>query len=99
MNARIVPSNHEAAAALCERGQDCVTLNVWGFPMEVIYEYEEGEPPVMWGDNAHPGHPPEITIFAVYAGGVAGVGSANIVDALSSTKIARIQELIEDERL
>lgn len=51
-------------------GEHCATIAPWGFDMEVVYEYYEAEPAVLWGDNPYPGAPSYCSIGSVSVGGV-----------------------------
>ena len=52
-------------------GQHTTTVDVWGFPMLVTYEYDPGEPCVMWPtEAAHPGSPAGCSVESVLVGGV-----------------------------
>jgi hypothetical protein len=81
MNARIVPLNHFTA-----------TVDPYGFDMDVTYEFDEGEPPILWPDSlAHPGTPPTAAVLTCKVGGV------DIIDMLSAKQIDRIEQCIVDQ--
>lgn len=42
------------------------TVSPWGFPMEVTFEWDEGEPRTF----SHPGSPPNAELLECYVGGV-----------------------------
>lgn len=62
-------------------------VDVWGFPMECDFDYEEGEAPV-WSDvtGGHPGSPSNAVLVGCAVGGV------SIYDMLSSDQIERLEE-------
>jgi hypothetical protein len=64
-------------------------VSPWGFPMSVDYEYDAGEPPILWPtDDAHPGCPSSAQVLACRVGGV------DIVDMLDNRQIERIEEAL-----
>ena len=69
-----------------------ITIDLYGFPMECEYEYDEGaEPrfsPVYGGD---PGWPPSASLLSCKVGGV------NIYEMLDNQQVERIQRAIVDE--
>lgn len=47
------------------------TVFPWGFPMEVTFEWDEGESPIFWPtERSHPGSPPNAELLECYVGGV-----------------------------
>jgi hypothetical protein len=85
MNARIplrIVSPHSRTAG----------VNVWGFRMEVEYDYDAGEAPI-WSpiDRAHPGSPPNAQLLSCKVNG------ADITDMLSSDQRERIEEKLIEE--
>lgn len=72
-----VPVGRDVQAALSvvpsrrlRLGEHRATIAPWGFDMEVVYEYYEAEPAVLWGDNPYPGAPSYCSIDTVSVGGV-----------------------------
>jgi len=49
---------------LYKKGKDEkeITLDFHGMNIEVFFDYQPEEPPVYYGDNAHPGCPEDVTI-------------------------------------
>jgi hypothetical protein len=83
MNTRIAISSLRARTT---------TVAPYDFPMEVQYEYDEGEAPIFWPtEQAHPGSPPNAILLSCKVGGV------EIYEMLSSSQIERIEEAILDE--
>lgn len=64
------------------------TVNPFGFDMDVAYDYDAGELPILFGDNAHPGSAPMAEVMEVWVGGV------DISDMLTEGQRARIEEEI-----
>lgn len=64
-------------------------VSPYGFPMEVEYEYDEGEAPIL-GDLefAHPGYPPNASLLSCRIGG------HEVYDMLSPQQIETIEEAI-----
>jgi hypothetical protein len=70
------------------------SVNVWGFNMEVEYDWDEGEPPI-WSpiDRAHPGSPPTACLLHCKVNG------ADITEMLNENQRERIEEeIIEQEQ-
>lgn len=65
---------------------------VWGLEFVVDYEYDKGEPMVMYYPDmsGHPGSPPSVEIHGVYLEG----NEQDIYDALSEDCITTIEEKI-----
>lgn len=83
MNARI---------ALASLRSFSTTVSPWDFPMEVTYEYEEGEIPIFWPTElAHPGSPPNVALLSCRVGGV------DITEMLKPEQQERIEEAILDQ--
>ncbi len=70
------------------RGEDRTTVEPYGFPMDVTYEYQEGEAAVLWGNFPHPGSPAHCAVLTCLVGGV------DIVDMLNDKQTARIEDAI-----
>ena len=70
---------------------DNTEVEVYGITLSVDYYYDEGEPMVMYYPDmsGHPGSPPSVEIYAVYAD-----GETDIYDLLSDRTIDTIQEAI-----
>jgi hypothetical protein len=68
-------------------------VQVWGFPMEVSYEFEEGEAPIL-GPNGfeHPGCPDNAVLLSCTVGGV------DITEMLSNSQQTRIEDAILAQR-
>ena len=67
-------------------------VSPYDFPMEVEYEYDEGEPPIIaYGEFDHPGSPANATLMSCKVGGV------EIYEMLSSSQIERIEEEILEQ--
>lgn len=72
-------------------GERTATIGPWGFDMEVTYEYQEGEPAVLWGDYPHPGSPAGCAVISVTVGGV------DITEMLVDSQYEHIEaKLLED---
>ena len=56
----------------------------WGFPVEVFYEFDEGEPPA-WD---HPGCEPYVVVEAAKIGGV------DVYDMLTNEQIERLEDYV-----
>ena len=62
-------------------------VDLWGFPITVTYEYDEGEPAIFWPtERAHPGSPPNAALLSCLIGGV------EVLEMLSARQIDRIEE-------
>lgn len=61
-----------------------VTVEPWGFPVTVVYDYDEGEP-ATWD---HPGAEPYCVILEAHVGGV------DIYDMLENEQILRLEEAV-----
>ena len=61
-----------------------VTVDPWGFPMEVFYDFDEGEPPTL----TSPGCEPYCVILETHVGGV------DIYDMLDEHQILRLEEAV-----
>lgn len=59
-----------------------VTVEPWGFPVTVFYDFDEGEPRT-W---EHPGHDAYCVILEAHVGGV------DIYDMLENEQILRLEE-------
>ena len=80
MNIRVALTSLRARSA---------TVAPYDFPMEVTYEYDEGEAPIFWPTElAHPGSPPNAVLLSCKVGGV------EIYEMLSSSQIERIEDEI-----
>jgi hypothetical protein len=67
-------------------------VDVYGFPMECEYEYDEGEAPIFWPtEAAHPGCPPNAELLACRVGGV------DIYEMLKPGQIERIEDAILEQ--
>ncbi len=64
------------------------TVNVWGFKMEVGYDFYEAEPEIRWGDFPHTGSPAYAEIDSVKVGGV------EVFEMLTGQQLARIEEAV-----
>ena len=60
----------------------------FGFPMDVRYDYDPGEPPVYWGPNPCPGAAPAVEVLEVLVGGV------DIYPMLDNDQIERIEAAV-----
>lgn len=64
-------------------------LDVYGFPMTCVFDWDEGEPAIFWPtERAHPGTPPNAELLECW------VGEHNIFDALSQDRREYIEERI-----
>lgn len=62
-------------------------VNLYGFPMTCVFEWDAGEPAVFWPtERAHPGTPPNAELLECW------VGEHNIFDILTSDRRERIEE-------
>jgi hypothetical protein len=67
-------------------------VETYGFPMEVTYEYDEGEPTIWWPTElAHPGSPPNVQLLTCKVGG------QDIYDMLTPEQVTRIEDSILDQ--
>jgi hypothetical protein len=65
-------------------------VSPWGFPMEVSYEFEEGEPPILSasGNFDHPGYPANVAMLSCRVGGV------DITEMVRNEQQERIEEAV-----
>ena len=70
---------------------DNTEVEVYGITLSVDYYYDEGEPMVMYYPDmsGHPGSPPSVEIYGVYAD-----GETDIYELLSDRVIDTIEETI-----
>ena len=61
-----------------------VTLEPWGFPMEVFYDFDEGDAPTL----TSPGTEPFCVILETHVGGV------DIYEMLHEHQILRLEEAV-----
>jgi hypothetical protein len=67
-------------------------VSPYDFPMEVSFEYDEGESPILWPTElAHPGAPSNVVLLSCVVGGV------DLMDMLSSQQVDRIEAAILDQ--
>jgi hypothetical protein len=67
-------------------------VSIYGFPMEVEYDYIKGEPTIYWPtERAHPGCPTTVELLACKVNG------QDIIDMLSSDQMDRIEENILEQ--
>lgn len=67
-------------------------VSPYGFDMEVDYEYQEGEAPILWPtDDAHPGSPPNAVLLACRVGG------EDIYPMLTSSQVENIEDAILEQ--
>lgn len=66
-------------------------VDPYGFPMEVEYEYDPGEPCIFWPTElAHPGSPPTCQLLSCKVNG------QDIYEMLKPEQIERIEDSILD---
>ena len=67
-------------------------VTVWGLEFVVDYEYDKGEPMVMYYPDlsGHPGSPPSVEIYGVFLEG----NEQDIYDALSEDCVSEIEQII-----
>lgn len=83
MNARI------PGLRIVAQNQHALTVEPYGFPMHCVFEYEAGEPPILFPtDRAHPGTPDNAQLLECW------IGAVNIYEMLYPQQIERLEELL-----
>ena len=81
------------ALRLVAENEHRATVSPYGFPMDCVFEFYEGEPAILWPTElAHPGAPDCCQLLQAFVGGV------DIYEMLSSDQIERIEETYLERR-
>lgn len=89
MNARATPESLALPIRLTSPYAKTIEVTVYGVPMTVSYEYDEGEPPLISNmEFAHPGTPANATLLQCFVNGV------DITELLNLEQQERIEETI-----